>query len=114
MMKYKGYTGQVEYDNEAKIFHGTVIGISGGITFEGESVVELEQALRDSVEDYLEWCAELGQEPEKPCSGKFQLRVSPQIHQGITVASSTKGESINTWVTNWIKRGLEEELGQSA
>jgi predicted HicB family RNase H-like nuclease len=112
MMKYKGYTGQVEYDDEAKIFHGTVIGIRGAITFEGESVAELEEAFRDSVEDYLEWCAELGQQPEKPSSGKFQLRLSPEIHHAVTVASSTKGESINTWITNWIKRGLREELGE--
>lgn len=55
MMKYKGYIGHVEYDNEAKIFHGEVIGLKDVITFQGSSVKELEEAFKDSVEDYLAW-----------------------------------------------------------
>lgn len=54
-MKYKGYIGHVEYDNEAKIFHGEVIGLKDIITFQGSSVKELEEAFKDSVEDYLAW-----------------------------------------------------------
>jgi predicted HicB family RNase H-like nuclease len=54
-MKYKGYIGHVEYDNEAKIFHGEVIGLKDVITFQGSSVKELEEAFKDSVEDYLAW-----------------------------------------------------------
>ena len=55
-MKYKGYIGQVVYDENAKIFHGDVIGLKDVITFQGESVGELEQAFKDSVDDYLEFC----------------------------------------------------------
>ena len=65
MMKYKGYIGHVEYDDEAKLFHGDVVGLRDIITFQGKSVDELEQAFKDSVEDYLEWCKERGLEPEK-------------------------------------------------
>lgn len=64
-MKYKGYFGHVEYDDEAKIFHGEVIGLRDIITFQGKSVDELEQAFHDSVNDYLSWCKELGEKPEK-------------------------------------------------
>ena len=55
MMKYKGYIGHVEYDDEAKIFHGEVVGLKDIITFQGSSVEELGEAFKDSVEDYLTW-----------------------------------------------------------
>jgi len=62
MMKYKGYTGHVEYDDEAKIFHGEVLGIKDVVTFQGTTVDEIEQAFKDSVDDYLAFCAERGAE----------------------------------------------------
>lgn len=64
-MNYKGHEAVIEYDDAAHIFHGEVLHLRDVITFEGESIAELEQAFRDSVEDYLEFCAERGEEPEK-------------------------------------------------
>ncbi len=63
-MKYKGYIGQTEYDDEAKIFHGEVVGLSDIITFQGKSAEELEEAFCDSVDDYLVFCRERGEKPE--------------------------------------------------
>ncbi|MBS4170023.1 Uncharacterized protein NEOC95_000742 [Neochlamydia sp. AcF95] len=80
MMKYKGYTGHVVYDDEAKIFHGDVLGIRDFITFQGKTVDELEQAFKDSVQDYLTFCAKRKEEPAKPFSGEFNLRLSPELH----------------------------------
>ncbi len=56
MMKYKGYFGEVTYDDEARIFHGEVMGLKDVITFQGTTVQELEAAFKDSVDDYLAWC----------------------------------------------------------
>lgn len=64
-MKHKGYHGQVRYDEEAKLFHGEVVGLRDVITFQGTSVDELEQAFKDSVDEYLDFCKELGRAPEK-------------------------------------------------
>ena len=59
MMKYKGYFGKITYnDDEAKIFHGEVIGLKDIITFQGKSVNELKKAFQDSINDYLSWCKE--------------------------------------------------------
>ncbi len=66
MMKYKGYSGHVEYDDEAKIFHGDVLGIKDVITFQGTTVDEIEHAFKDSVNDYLAFCKERGEEPDRP------------------------------------------------
>lgn len=66
MMTYKGYIGHVTYDDEAKLLHGEVINIRDVVTFQGQSVDELEQAFHDSVDDYLEMCVERGEAPDKP------------------------------------------------
>jgi predicted HicB family RNase H-like nuclease len=71
MMKYKGYTGHVKYDDEAKIFHGEVLGIKDVVTFQGTTVDEIEQTFKDSVEDYLAFCKERGEEPDRPFSLMF-------------------------------------------
>ena len=69
-MSYKGYEGVIKLDHEGGFFHGEVINTSDVITFQGRSVKELKQALKDSVEDYLEFCASRNEEPEKPLSRK--------------------------------------------
>lgn len=66
MMEYKGYVGRFEFEAEERIFHGEVIHTRDVITFQGTSVEELEQALRDSVDDYLAFCEERA--PEQPYS----------------------------------------------
>jgi predicted HicB family RNase H-like nuclease len=81
MLNYKGYTGRVEYDVEAKLFHGEVLNIKDVITFQGKSVDEIERAFRESIDDYLDFCKSRGEAPEKPFSGKFVLRLPPDLHQ---------------------------------
>ena len=105
-MNYKGYIGLVEYDEEQHIFTGSVINTRDVITFQGESVRELETAFRDSVEDYLEWCKKDGVEPEKPYSGKFNVRFDPAIHQRAAIAAKKQGISLNRFV----EKSVEDEL----
>jgi len=98
MMQYKGYEAVVNFDNEAEIFHGEIINIRDVITFQGSSVEELKQAFRDSVEDYLEFCKERGEEPDKPFSGKFVVRIKPQLHKIIARQARKEGKSLNSWI----------------
>lgn len=65
-MDYKGYEAVVSYDEEAKIFSGEVVNTKDIITFQGESVSELEKAFHDSVDDYLEFCESRNELPDKP------------------------------------------------
>jgi len=68
MMEYKGYIGKVEIDDEAGIYHGEIINIRDVITFEGISVDEVHKTFQESVDDYLDFCAQRGESPEKPFS----------------------------------------------
>jgi predicted HicB family RNase H-like nuclease len=113
MMEYKGYVGRVEYDDEAGIFHGEIINTRDVITFQGATVEELRQAFRDSIADYLAFCAERGEEPEKPFSGQFVTRVSPDLHRRINLAASLSGKSLNAWVTEQLERGVREDRSKA-
>jgi predicted HicB family RNase H-like nuclease len=109
-MKYKGYFGRVEYDEEAEIFFGRVINIDDVITFESDSAKEIKQAFRDSVDDYLEFCSELGKEPNKPYSGKFIFRTTPELHEQIAIAAAKQDKSINTWIEEVVKQATIKTL----
>lgn len=78
-MNCKGYEAVVFFDDEAGIFHGEVANVRDVITFQGESVAELQQAFADSVEDYLAFCAERGEKPEKPFSDSFLSQPHPKL-----------------------------------
>lgn len=101
-MNYKGYHGHVVYDEEAKIFHGEVAGLRDVITFQGTSVEELEQAFKDSIDEYLEFCQELNRAPEKPFSGKLALRLPPEVHERAAREAKYDGLSLNAWVNKAI------------
>jgi predicted HicB family RNase H-like nuclease len=104
MLNYKGYSGYVTYDDEAKIFHGEVLDTKDVITFQGRSVDEIEKAFRESVDDYLEFCKERREKPDKPFSGKFVIRMSPDLHHQIFIKASKEGKSINKWVIEKLQR----------
>jgi predicted HicB family RNase H-like nuclease len=98
MMQYKGYTGYVIYDDEAHIFHGEVIGLKAVITFQGTTVDEIEHAFKDSIDDYIEWCKERGKEPEKAHSGKFNLRMPPELYVKVAAQAAQAGLSMNAYI----------------
>ena len=104
MMEYKGYIGKVEFDDEAEIFHGEVINTRDVITFQGTTVAEIKQAFHDSVEDYLDFCVQLGHEPEKPFTGKFMVRIPPDLHRRIYSSARIAGKSMNAWVIEQLKQ----------
>lgn len=110
MMDYKGYIGTVQFDDEAGIFHGEIINIRDVVTFQGTTVQEIRDAFRESVDDYLAFCAERGEEPERPFSGKFTVRVSPELHRKVYVQARQHDMSLNGWINELLTKSLDHEL----
>jgi predicted HicB family RNase H-like nuclease len=108
MMEYKGYIGKVEIDEDAGILHGEVINIRDVITFEGSSVDEVQKAFRESVDDYLEFCAQRGEAPEKPFSGKFVVRLPTELHRKAYIQAKLADKSLNGWVTEVLQTVLQD------
>ncbi len=108
MMEYKGYIAMVEFDDSVGLLHGRVMN-SGDYpiaTFEATDVEGLRKEFHISVDEYLNACQEAGIEPQKPFSGKFNLRLGASLHQRVTAAATEDGMSLNAW----IKQMLEEKV----
>lgn len=103
-MKYKGYEAVVQFDEEANVFHGEVINTRDVITFQGTSVKELKKAFAESVEDYLAFCQERGEEPDKPFSGNFVVRIRPELHRHLYTQAKRSGKSLNAFIEERLSR----------
>lgn len=104
MMKYKSYAAVVSFDEDANVFHGEVINTRDVITFQGTTVAALKKAFRESVEDYLAFSKERGEEPDKSFSGNFILRIRPDLHRQLYTQAKQSGKSLNAFI--------EERLSQ--
>jgi predicted HicB family RNase H-like nuclease len=102
--EYEGYIGQFRYEAGDEAFHGTVVGLRDVIHFQGTCVSELRQAFQESVDDYLQWCRDEGTEPEKPYTGRFIVRLPPELHRKISVRAKVAGQSLNQWVTETLSK----------
>lgn len=107
MMKYKGYTAVVEFDENAKVFRGEVSDTKDVITFESSNASKLEEEFHKSVDEYLKFCAEMKKEPEKPFSGKLLLRLDAELHRKLYLKSLQESASINQLIVNAVKEKIE-------
>jgi predicted HicB family RNase H-like nuclease len=109
MRDYRGYSAKIAVDEELGMLHGTVLGITDVVTFQAKTVDELEPAFHESVDDYLAWCEERGEKPDKPYSGRFVLRVKPELHRRASIAAKLADMSLNEWIVSVVESALREE-----
>jgi predicted HicB family RNase H-like nuclease len=110
MMAYKGYTASIEVDADAGILFGRVLDIKDVITFKAKTVDEAREEFYKSVDDYLAFCQELGEEPDKPFSGKLPFRTTPEQHRKIFIAAKKAGKSINAWMDEILTRAADKAI----
>mgnify|MGYP003353006860 FL=1 len=96
IMTVEGYHAKIEYDEEIDLFRGEILGINGGADFYGKTPKELRSEFKKSLQVFLEVCEEKGIEPRRYFSGKFNLRISPELHEQLAIAAQAEGKSINT------------------
>lgn len=106
LLEYKGYYGTVEFSNADNVLFGKVLGIRSLLSYEGKCLDSLRDDFEDVIDDYLETCYEKGIEPEKAYKGKFNVRVSPELHRSLAVYATNHGQTLNTTVEDAIKRHL--------
>jgi len=108
-MTYKGYTADIKFDSEANTFFGIILNSSAVIHFRGKSVEELEKSFQEGVDEYLTICEEEGIIPERPFSGEFRVRISPELHKKVFLQSKRAKLSINKFAI----QAFEEKLLKS-
>ena len=98
LLSYKNYNGTVEYSKEDECLFGKVIGIRSLLSYEGDSVKELEQDFQNVIDEYLDDCKKQKVEPEQPYKGTFNVRISPELHRNIAVYAIEHGKTLNAAV----------------
>ena len=107
-LKYKGYMGSVEYSEEDNCLFGKVLGLRKDcITYEGETVRELQQDFEEAVDAYLQSCAERNVAPSRPYSGRFVVRMSSDLHGKVAMIAASMGTTINEYINRVVMRSVE-------
>lgn len=97
VMTHKGYFARIEFDAEDEIFVGHIAGIRDTVGFHADTVAALKDAFAEALDDYLETCRRIGKEPERPASGKFMVRIDPEVHARAVQAAELSGTSLAKW-----------------
>ncbi len=98
VISYKNYNGTVEYSKEDKCLFGRVVGIKSLLSYEGNSVLELEKDFQKAIDQYLQDCAERNVAPETPYKGSFNVRITSELHRNIAIYASEHNKSLNAAV----------------
>ncbi|RKF08081.1 type II toxin-antitoxin system HicB family antitoxin [Oceaniradius stylonematis] len=109
MKRYRGFVPDIWWEEDDAAFHGRVSNVSDMIHFSAGSMTELQNAFEDSVDDYLEFCAEKGIEPKKPYSGRLALRLDPEVHAMADEAAKRTGRSLNQWIMDTVSEAASAE-----
>ena len=105
-MKYKGYEAKVEFDEVDGLFFGNVINTKDVISFDGKTVDELRQSFEAVIDEYLSDCRKEEKKPDKSFSGQFNLRISPELHQKISLEAKKQNISLDTFVQQTLEKSV--------
>ncbi len=108
LLKYKEYHARIEFDSSADAFHGRVLGLRDVIDFFGRTPEELRGEFKNSVEEYLAWCEEEGEKPEKSWSGKLTIRPDEDLRRRLVIAAAATNQSVNKFVIGLLDRATRK------
>ncbi len=104
ILEYKGYHTKVEFDSEALILRGKIEGINDLVDFECDNIKDVEKEFHEAVDDYLEFCKEVGKTPDKEYKGTFNVRISPELHKKLATVAMKNGDTLNASVEKAIQQ----------
>ena len=107
LFRYKGFYGSAQASIEDHCLFGKLEFIEPLVCYEGQNVVELEQAFKEAVDDYLLDCEKLGREPAKSCKGSFNVRIGPELHRHALIAARENNLKLNEFVKQSIEQAVK-------
>ena len=102
VIEIDGNKAVISFDPEIGLFRGEFLGLNGGADFYAKSVEELRAEGPTSLKVFLEVCAEEGIEPKRHFSGRFNVRLEPDVHEAAVIAAAAEDKSLNEWVAETI------------
>lgn len=108
VMSHNGYQAVVAFDADLEMFRGEVVNTAAHIDFYADTVKGLKREFEASVNEYLAVCRERGIRPEKGYSGKFQLRLDPDLHARLAASAAASDQSLNAWIVDTLREAAEK------
>lgn len=109
MMIIQGHKAIIHYDPETKMLRGEFVGLNGGADFYADNISDLHKEGEASLQTFLTVCQEQGIESYKHYSGRFNVRVSPQIHAAAVAAAAAKNISLNEWISQTLFQAIQSQ-----
>jgi predicted HicB family RNase H-like nuclease len=95
ILKYKDYEGTAELDMDRQVCRGKILFINDLVTYETDTPANLQKEFEAAVDDYIETCASLGREPQKPLKGQFNVRIPPTMHKDAVLRAVADNVKLN-------------------
>lgn len=105
-MEIEGYRAVIQFDPDIDMFRGEFVGLNGGADFYARDIAGLRREGAVSLKVFLDMCREDGVEPRRRFSGKFNVRLPPELHATISAAAAADGKSLNQWVVDELSAGV--------
>jgi len=90
----------ISFDPEINLFRGEFIGLNGGADFYASSIDNLITEGKKSLDIFMQECSKKGIDPYRQFSGKFNVRLSPKLHEAAVIAAQANQVSLNEWISN--------------
>lgn len=107
VLEYRGYHTRVEFDAETSTVRGKIEGIGDLVDFSCDDLSNVEHEFHSAVDDYLEFCKEMGKEPDKEYKGTFNVRITPEMHRQLATKAYKDGQSLNAAVEKAVELYLK-------
>lgn len=105
-MEIEGYRAVIQFDPDTDMFRGEFVGLNGGADFYARDIAGLRREGAASLKVFLDMCREDGVEPRRQFSGKFHVRIPPELHATISAAAAADGKSLNRWVADELRASV--------
>jgi predicted HicB family RNase H-like nuclease len=104
---YNGYSGSAKISIEDGCLFGKIEHISDLVTYEADTIEQLEHEFKLAVDSYLETCQEVGLIPKRPFKGSVSVKLNPEIHDKASSKAGNMGKSLSEYIAEIVKNDVE-------
>lgn len=104
VMELNGTKAVISFDPDINMFRGEFVGLNGGADFYASDIEGLRREGEASLKVFVEMCAEEGVSPYRKSSGRFNLRLSQELHDKAVTMAKASGKSVNAWIADIIRQ----------
>jgi predicted HicB family RNase H-like nuclease len=106
ILTIQNHRALVTYDPDTDMLRGEFLDLNGGADFYAEDIATLKSEGAQSLATFLQVCKEQGIDPVRHFSGRFNARISPELHARAVETAAACGISLNQLV----ERAIEHEI----